>query len=65
MCLCIVAIADCGSCNKEFERVILFQVEGSTLQLLLKLTHPLLSVAMCEGVRVCVSECVRMCKLAG
>ena len=52
MCLCIVAIADCGSCNKEFERVILFQVEGSTLQLLLKLTHPLLSVAMCEGVRV-------------
>ena len=63
MCLCIVAIADRGSCNKEFERVILFQVKGSTLQLLLKLTHPLLSVTV--RVCVCVCEGVRMRKLAG
>ena len=44
--LSIVAVADGGGSNEEFKWIILFQVEGTTLKFLLKLSHPFLSVAV-------------------
>lgn len=47
--LSIVAVADGGCSNEEFKWIILFQVKSTTLEFLLKLTHPFLSVAVeCE-----------------
>ena len=47
--LSIVAVADSGCSNEEFKWIILFQVKSTTLEFLLKLTHPFLSVAVeCE-----------------
>lgn len=56
VCLVIIAISYCCSCNEQFKWIIFLHVQCSTVYFLLELLHPFLSVTESYEKRMCTNH---------
>lgn len=48
VCLVVVTVSDVGCSDEEFKRVVLIQIQCASFDLLLKLSHTLLPIAVSD-----------------